>query len=80
VSEDDIQDVFRVGLDCMTDRRRKLFLAATKGQDPKVVEMSKTVLQRELEDLEELGILERESDAYRLTTRVARLCSRANVK
>jgi len=82
VSEEDIQDVFRVALDCMTDRRRRLFLAAAMRQNPSDVEMSRAVRQRELEELEELGLLVKAppDSPYRISDRAARLWNSAGVK
>src|SRR5207302_1583305 len=70
VAEDDIQDVFRVGLDCLPDYRRRLFLAAANGGDLAEVAMSKTMRQRELEELAELEILQKTETGHRLTERI----------
>jgi hypothetical protein len=82
VAEEDLQDIFRVGLDSLQDYRRRLFLAVANGATPDSVNMPRTMRQRELEELEELGILEKtEPDSrYRLTERIARLWNRVNVK
>jgi hypothetical protein len=61
VTEQDLQDAFRVGLDCTTENRRKLLLAAKEGQDLNQVRMPRTVRRRELENLEALEILQQES-------------------
>jgi len=82
VAEEDIQDAFRVALDCMTDYRRQLFLAVAHGRDPMLVGMPNTMRQRCLEELEELEMLERPQpeSAYALTERMARLWEKADVK
>ena len=81
VAEQDLQDCFRVGLDCLPDYRRRIFLAVTKGEDPSLVPISKTMRQRELEELVELDILqETEPSGYKLTGRIARLWQKAGVK
>jgi hypothetical protein len=82
VGEEDIQDAFRVGLDSITDYRRRLFLAVAKGEDPNSVDMPRTMRQRELEELEELGILEpaKTDSSHKLTDRVTRLWLVADVK
>lgn len=79
VSEQDLQDVFRVGLDCLRDNRRRILLAVTKGQDVSTLPMSKTVRQRELEELEELDILHKTEKGWELTGRIARLWAKARV-
>jgi hypothetical protein len=58
VAEPDLQDAFRVGLDCLPDNRRKLLLAALAGQDLNGVRMPRTVRRRELEELEALELIE----------------------
>ena len=82
VAEEDLQDIFRVGLDSLQDYRRRLFLAVAKGTNPGSVNMPHTMRQRELEELEELGLLEKAKpdSGYRLTDRIARLWNRVNVK
>ncbi|MDA2934060.1 hypothetical protein MYX82_06925 [Acidobacteria bacterium AH-259-D05] len=57
VAEEDLQDALRVGLDCLPEVRRKIFLAAIAGQDLKSVQMPGTTTDRTYEDLKELGIL-----------------------
>lgn len=58
VAEPDLQDAFRVGLDCLPVNRRKLLLAALAGHDLNSVPMPRTVRRRELEELEALGLIE----------------------
>jgi hypothetical protein len=82
IAEADLQDAFRVGLDSLSDYRRRLFQAVAKGEDPTAVEMPRTMRQRELEELEELGILVKpdSKSVYRLSERIARLWAKAAVK
>jgi hypothetical protein len=82
VAEDDLQDAFRVALDCLTDYRRRLFLAVAKGRDPEAVNMPKTMRQRALEELEELGIVVKpdSKSGYCLSERIARMWGKAAVK
>lgn len=81
VAEEDLQDAFRVALDCLTDYRRRLFLAVAYGQDPEKVGIPKTMRQRALEELEELGILVRPDSmsGYRMSDRFSRLWVKAAV-
>lgn len=57
IAEDDLQDAMRVGLDCLPDVRRRLVLAVAKEEDLEGAALSRTVRERELEELEALGIL-----------------------
>ena len=79
VAEDDLQDAFRVALDCMTDYRRRLFLAVAYARNPEAVSIPKTMRQRALEELEELGILVKPGSkaGYCLSERIARLWGKA---
>jgi hypothetical protein len=58
VAEKDLQDAFRVGLDCLPENRRRLLLAAAEGQSVSALSIPETVRRRELEELEALGILQ----------------------
>jgi hypothetical protein len=58
VAEPDLQDAFRVGLDCITDTRRQLLLAVIHGEDVDKVQMSRSVRERQLEELEALVLIE----------------------
>jgi hypothetical protein len=58
VAEPDLQDAFRVGLDCITDTRRQLLLAIIHGEDVDKVQMPRTVRERQLEELEALVLIE----------------------
>jgi hypothetical protein len=84
VAEPDLQDAFRVGLDCLPDNRRKLLLAALADQDLNCVPMPRTVRRRELEELEALGLIEPvgvivEDCDWRLSEHVRRLLHFARV-
>lgn len=81
VAEDDLQDAFRVGLDSLSDYRRRLFLAVARGLDPKSVGLPKTMCVREFEELVGLGLVKAESPlGYQLVERITRLWKKADVK
>ena len=79
VAEQDLQDALRVGLDCLPENRRRLLLAALKGEDLSSVHMPHTVRDRETEELEALEILNTEF-APVLTERVQGLLGTARVE
>jgi DNA-binding IclR family transcriptional regulator len=79
VEEQDLQDAFRVGLDCLQDNRRRIFLAAARGENPDSLHISKTTCQRELEELQELKVLRKDESGYQLIDRIAALWAKANV-
>jgi hypothetical protein len=58
VGEADLQDVFRVGLDCVKPNRRAIITAITSGA-PLEGLMANTTLERELEELVELRVLQK---------------------
>jgi hypothetical protein len=58
VKEQDLQDGFRVGLDCLPEQRRAVIIASFSGSDVSSLQMPPTVLRRVLEDLEALGLIE----------------------
>ena len=76
VTENDLQDVFRIGWDCLPECRRRLIQAVLAGQDLDAVPMPRTVRQRELEELLELGVVQ----GQQFTDRINRLLSIAKVK
>ncbi len=87
VAEQDLQDAMRVGLDCLSENRRRLLLTALKGQDLASVKMSRTVRNRDIEELAELGILNTESQKTdtdpvepTLTERVRKLLATARLE
>jgi len=81
VTEEELQDSFRVGLDCLQDARRKVFLAVANGVNPSTLPGSKTTRVRELEELEELNLISKdEPEGYKLSDRINRLWKKADVK
>ena len=66
----------------MTDYRRRLFLAVAYGQDAESIGIPKTMRQRALEELDELGVVEKpdSKSGYRLSERIARLWGKAAVR
>jgi hypothetical protein len=76
VAEPDLQDAFRVGLDCITDTRRQLLLAIIHGEDVDEVQLSRTVRERQLEELEALVLIEN-NGAWTLTQRAGALLDAA---
>ncbi len=58
VDETDLQDAFRVGIDSLTEARRKVFLAAATGSNLAAVTLPAAVRSRTSEELAELGILD----------------------
>jgi hypothetical protein len=57
VEEQDLQDGFRVGLDCLPENRRRIVMAASAGQDLASIAIAPTMRFRAAEELEALGIL-----------------------
>lgn len=81
VSESDLQDAFRVGLDCLPENRRRIPLAVVKGQEPSSVSLARTVYDREVEDLQALGILgEDKSDSPKLAGNVQKLLAASGLR
>jgi hypothetical protein len=58
VAAEDMSDALRVGFDCIPDPRRKVLDTAIRRQPMSSVPMPRTVRDREIEELRELGILE----------------------
>ena len=77
VAENDLQDGFRVALDCLPKHRRTLLLDAWKGTDLGLVAMPRTVREREIEELRELGVLD--TTGTRLSDNFMDLMKRAGV-
>jgi len=78
VSEEDLQDCFRVGLDSLPDRRRKLFLEIVQAQE--MTSMARTTRERELEEMYELGMVRKnEEGKYELTEKLRRHWGEARV-
>ena len=86
VSEQDLQDALRVGLDSLPEVRQRLLLAIARGEDVEALDrIPRTVRKRALEDLEALGMLVKEpkpdgkSWNYRLAPSIAALWSNAKL-
>jgi hypothetical protein len=80
VAEADLQDTMRVGLDCLAENRRRILLAAIKGRDLASISLARTVREREVENLEALGILGEGDRMGKLTERVEELLTVAALK
>jgi len=80
VAEQDLQDALRVGLDCLPENRRRLLLAAVKGQDLASVPLARTIRQREIEELEALSILGEGDRKGKLTESVEELLAVAALR
>jgi hypothetical protein len=81
VAEPDLQDAFRVGLDCLPENRRRILLAIVKGQEASSVSLARTVYDREVEDLRALQILtEDKTDSPKLTGYVQRLLEASGLR
>lgn len=70
VAEPDLNDVIRVGFDCLPEARRRILLAAIGGQGVDSVAMPRTVRNREVEELQALDLLD---DKSKLNKRAKRL-------
>jgi hypothetical protein len=81
VTEDDLQDCFRVGLDCLADYRKRIFLAIVEGQGLETLPIPKTMRSRALEELEALHVLRQSKQKeYELDPKIADLWNKAGVK
>jgi Mg-chelatase subunit ChlI len=76
VTEAELQDAFRVAIDCWPEYRRRLMQAIRAGQDAESVAMPRTIRGRELEELIELGIL---TQTHTFSDRVMTLLSTAEL-
>lgn len=88
VVEQDLQDVFRVGLDCINPTRRELLVACANGQNPNQLSITRSVRRRQLEELEALGLVEKinsgddtspSTPSYKLTEQTAHLFDTASL-
>jgi hypothetical protein len=61
VAEEDLQDAFRVGLDCLPTQRRQILVAAIRNENLNAIPLARTVLTRQLEELRELRMLDGET-------------------
>lgn len=76
VAEQDLQDALRVGLDCIPEVRRKVLVAAAKGDAVDSVSAPRTTKRRAIEDLKELEVLgedEKLSEGTQELLKVAKL-------
>ena len=80
VAEPDLQDAFRVGLDCLPENRRRILLAVVKGQEPSSASLARTVYDREVEDLQALGILSNDGGSPTLTGYVQKLLAATGLR
>lgn len=62
VEEQDLQDAFRVGMETLPELRRQLIVAALHGEDVSAMRGPRTTRQREVEELQALGVF-REREA-----------------
>jgi hypothetical protein len=58
VAEEDLQDAMRVGLDSIPEYRRALLVGFAQGHELDAIAIPRTLRDRELENLAELGLLE----------------------
>ena len=72
VEEADLQDSFRVGLDCISEIRRNLVVAASQNEPIENLRLARTTREREVEDLSELGVLQLKN-GLQLSDRIQRL-------
>ena len=77
VAEADVQDTFRVALDCLPESRRAIFCAAIRGEDSTSRKLHHSVRSRTLEDLAVLGILD--SPTLTFSDRATELLSAAQL-
>ena len=76
VAEADLRDAFRVGMDCISDARRQLLIAIIRGQDVEQIAVPRTVRDRQLEELEALGLVEKDP-TWKVTQRAGKLLDTA---
>lgn len=77
VVEQDLQDAFRVGIDSVPETRRKLLLAIVRNKKLDQVLLPRTVKGRELEELENLGLIT--DEPYGLTETAGNLFATADI-
>ncbi len=78
VAEADLRDTFRVATDCISDTRRQLLLALIRGADVDHLPISRSVRDRQLEELQELGLVEN-NPTWKLTQRAQELLTAARL-
>jgi hypothetical protein len=77
VAEQDIQDSFRVAIDCMSENRRRVLIPIAQGRRPENFRLPRTVADRQIEELQELGLITQRP--YALTETAAQLLEVADV-
>lgn len=77
VTEDEVQDVFRVGLDSLPPTRRKIIVSALTGREIK--DEKRLNLCRSAQELVALGILESTKQPYRLSSGINKLAEMAKI-
>ncbi|MBI4454582.1 MAG: hypothetical protein HY644_01645 [Acidobacteria bacterium] len=78
VTEEDLQDAFRVALDCIPDSRRQVLVATIAGKAIDSLPLPRTVRERAIEELRELRLLTKDSPP-KLTDSVASLRATAQL-
>jgi len=77
VAEQDLQDVFRVGLDCIPEIRRRVLIAAITNQPFDSVGAPYTTTNHAIQELVELDILDKE---HKLSKKTQKLLEVADLK
>jgi hypothetical protein len=80
VAEEDLQDALRIGMDCLPEYRRQLFVATVKGRERDAVPMPPTMRDREIEELVALEFLKADFSALAFTDRIQNLVSTAQIQ
>lgn len=80
VTESALQDTFQVGLDCLREDRRRLLLAIVRGADVDSVALTRTMRERQLEELHELGVISKGEHGFVLSERMAHLWQTSKCK
>lgn len=77
VAEQDLQDAFRVALDSMPANRRRVLMPIIEGRGTDDFRLPLTVANREIEELQALGLVSKRP--YALSQTAAQLLEVANV-
>ena len=78
VTEAELQDIFRVGLDCLPPNRRKIIVSALTEEA--IQDEKRLNLWRSAEELVALGMLESTDQPYRLSNEIKKLAKEAKLK
>jgi hypothetical protein len=76
VSEQDLQDAFRLGIDCIPENRRRLILAFARNLDFQQIPIPRTLQAREIEELTALGVITSDRE---LTGRISDLLQTTDI-